>query len=918
MKNFIIDNKCGILKKEMNSVDLIKHFLDSALKNKKEISLYITADFRFFDSFKDILPALKKLFDEDLLKKFYIIISSDSSINPKDFLFKLKTDAISLNSNDFFLIKLLNNSGVLRFRINYKNKIGILMYLIKYNAKSYSYVGSASFSPRDNFNNTIDLIAPVSSTLKNSSIYYRFFKRIWTLSESKVNNTRIVNHLKHFSEAEFINLNPRNFIAVMLKSISKEYLVKNISTDFSKMAEFKNMGYYSCIEKMQKYGSVIFANSIGLSELYISSMIVKFYFEKNLKSLIICSSDNERLWEQNFTKTGLKKSFATFINRTDLQRDKFSTDNYDKFDLIIIDNAEYFSISKERNNRKKHLDNILELNPDAHIMMISKNIINDSLDDLILIYKMFSRGKFSNIFKEENIHIEIENLLNNINEEKINNDTIESIKKILNTFMVKIEWTNIDSSIDPLQQDLNKPSITTVKYAYDHEISMKIYEKLIPTIEEFKFEYSKLKFDAYHEDRNLTNWYKWRLCRTIESSLIAFMETLKNLREKTKVTLDLITKSSDLDAAKDFFNTDQIENIRKSFSNADSELKKSIIDNLDSDITVIDNFFVSASNVRYLENRDEKVTGLLKILNTESKPTIIFSESDETILYLKRRLMEYGNLKSAVIPGETTTIDGDDILNKETINIEEVCTQFESGEYNILISNEMIAEEIKLPRAKVIVNFDLPINPSSLSKRNRIASSPQSAGKTKIYNFQSDKRVDKEVNLFEKLNIPLHELIAYYGIDFILWCIDEGYVSEISEKSLNDFYLLTKDYKDFFAKKNTDEIKSKFSPSLSEDDMTLREFIKYLNISEETLKLAVSNFKRPILTSLKSAEDNYYIIYRTSSGIKTMGKLFFSDIRIEDNLSANEFKDIRNSIEKKVSEKNEGELEYIIGIIKYS
>ncbi len=917
MLNFLIDNKCGVVKNEKTTLEIIEKYLNLSFTENKPISLYMVADFRFFDSLIEILPLLKQLFDKDLLKRFSIIISSRNAINPKEFLFKLKSDAISLNKNDFFILNLLNKSGVLQFRVNYKDNINTLLYLIKYNQNVYSFTGNTSFSPNDHFFNSINFLSPTYTPHNKKSIHFLLFSKLWKISESRINNLKVITYLKIYANAEVINLNPRNFIAVILKSISKDYLVKNISTDLSQIAEYKNMGYYSCIEKMQKYGSVIFANSIGLSELYISSMIIKFYFEKNKKSLVICSKESEQTWEQNFIKTGLKKSFARFINRSELQKNSFSSESITDIDLVIIDNAEYFSISKERNNRKKHIETILLNNPDAHILMISKNIINDSLYDLITIYNMFSRGKYKKILKNDGIDNEVTNLIDDIEKKNISNKTIESIKKILNTFMVKIEWTNLDSFVDPLQQDLNKPSITTVKYAYDHDISMKIYEKLIPAIFEFKFEYCKLKFNGYHEDENLTNWYKWRLCRTIESSLIAFTESLKKLIIKTEITLQLISHDTHNNNINQFFTEDQIINIKNSFEQVNNEQRKIIVEGLNSDIAILNNLLLSSQSIKYLENRDEKVTNLLKILNTESKPTVIFSESDDTIAYLKRRLIEYGNLKSATISGETTGIDGDDILTRENTSIEEICKEFEQGLYNILITNDSIAEEIKLPRAKVIINFDMPINPSSLSKRNRIASAQPNSNKTKIYNFQSDRRIDKEILLFETLKIPLHELIAYYGIDFILWSLDEKHINEISESHTGDFYLLTKEYKDFFAKKNTDEIKSKFTPSLSKEDITLREFIKFLNISEETLKLSISNFKRPIYTSLFGHNDNFFVIYKTSTGIKTTKNLEFSNLRTDYAINETTISDIEQSIKNSLLSEDDGDFHFIIGIIKY-
>ena len=305
------------------------------------------------------------------------------------------------------------------------------------------------------------------------------------------------------------------------------------------------MGYYSCIEKMNKYGSIIFANSIGLSEYYISSMIIKFYFEKNQKTAIITSQMGMENWATNFNKVGLKKSFINFILHANLQEQQFNIDEYENLQLIVIDKAEYYSIAKEQNIRKAQLERLLNNNPNAHLLLISKNIINDSLEDLITLYQMFSRGKYQSMLIDNGVDEAIHMLTHDINNNAISNQTIDTAKFLLNTFMVKVEWVNLETSQDPLQKDLNKPQITTVKYAYDHEVSMKIYEKLIPMITGFNFEYTNFKFRTYSSNKSLTNWARWRLYRTIESSLIALLYSLKRLREKTEATIEYLLNPAD-------------------------------------------------------------------------------------------------------------------------------------------------------------------------------------------------------------------------------------------------------------------------------------------------------------------------------------------------------------------------------------
>ena len=113
--------------------------------------------------------------------------------------------------------------------------------------------------------------------------------------------------------------------------------------------------------------------------------------------------------------------------------------------------------------------------------------------------------------------------------------------------------------------------------------------------------------------------------------------------------------------------------MRFSYSKLDKSTQDLVLERLKDDISTINSFFASAQNIKYLENRDEKITSLLKIINSESKPTVIFSECNETIRYIQRRLQEYGNIKADTIFAELSDIDGDEIFNQESSNIIEAC-----------------------------------------------------------------------------------------------------------------------------------------------------------------------------------------------------------------------------------------------------
>ena len=921
MKYRLIDNHCGLFAHETSALQIMKNAISEAGKKDTPTDFFIIANFNFFDAFKKLLPEIDSLDNAGKLGKMRIMICSEESITPKNFLFDLRNDAVSLDKNDSVLIKKLYKNKKLHFRVNYKDKIKTLLYIIRNNNNYKVYCGNTSLTPEKDGDAHISLLTEVTGKSQTKQKrYLHFFQKLWTISDTHINNIKIIRYLVAYAKLEVMHLSLRRFISSFLKKNKKEYLVKNISRSESPITEFQNNAFYACVERMENYGSVLLSNSIGISETRLTARVIKFYYLRNRNILIIAAEERILIWEKLLKEEGVFCDGITFLDRKNLQSPDFDDSQYVENDFIIVDEAEYFSTAKDINNRRKHFQKILNQNPESKLMMLSKNIINDSLLDLVYIVNTFIRGSYKNILEEAGVNEKLAKLENEILSNTINTDSIDVILSILDLFLVQQELKNFDFNSTKLYepgQEANRPQIITVKYTYSHEIFNAVFENLLPTIMNLNFEYTKLKFIKYHDEPSLIHWYKWQMFRRIDSSLFAFIATCENFRSKTQFISSLLRGNKDnMEEGLKYFTSYQISNIMKSFENVELREKNEIIERLEADYFTTTKLLDCINGIKYLGNKDEKITALLKIINSENKPTIIFSESDDTLKYLQKRLLEYRSKKIEVIPGENTSYDGEDVIKFENPDIEKICRDFEKGEIEILLVNDNIPEEIRLPRAKVIVNFDLPNIPFILSKRLNKTTNDPKVNKVKVYNFQSDKRVDKEIELFEKMNLDVSDIISYFGIDYIQWCRNIKSISDISNDNIQTLLLMTKEYKDFLAKKNIDDVTYKMPQKLSCDDISLRRFIKHLRISEETLKLTENKFKKPIYTILKAKEESFYVIYLTSRGLKTFNNIHFSETEVNREITEEEALKISDIIKNEI--KSENDFIEVIGIIVYT
>ncbi|MCD6492641.1 MAG: hypothetical protein J7K36_02395, partial [Archaeoglobaceae archaeon] len=354
----------------------------------------------------------------------------------------------------------------------------------------------------------------------------------------------------------------------------------------------------------------------------------------------------------------------------------------------------------------------------------------------------------------------------------------------------------------------------------------------------------------------------------------------------------------------DLFSKERLENIKNTFLSLIKSKRRRILHNIKKDIDLIEEMLHDIKRIRNLERRDEKIKKLIEILEKEKKPTIIFSESRDTVIYIGRKLREHGKFKFEMAYGGEAPIDeetGEKV--KVEIRKEDIEKKFNNGEFDILISTDIMSEGVNLSRADVIINFDLHYNPVRLIQRDGRAIRINNPKKITIYNFRPDERIDKELELCDRLAERVENIIATIGLDFLIWSLEEKKISELSEKNRKRIIELIREYKDLLANKTPEELKKSIPPTLSREDKILREFIKFWGISEETIESRAKKYTKPIYTGLKkTATKDYFIAFKYRGSIYTIGELSFSKNPIQKKLDRDEIKKIEELVAEKCLE----------------
>jgi ERCC4-related helicase len=914
MNRFIVDNIAKILPHEKSVLDIFKERIARALSSNQQISFRIAVGFFFFEGFQKLYPFLNELYEKNLIKEFKVVMGPETRRTTKEVLLALKNDAIILSDETFNFIKKLYDEKKFDFRIFLERNFHIKLYIFEIGNEVEIWAGSANLTEAG-LEENVELIVPAAAlTFEDRDLYRKFFEEIWKRSTDEVENLKVIDVIREASVSEVIYLHPRDFIINLIKILGKEYLIKNISADLSYLAEFQNMSYYLCIDKLNKYGGCILANSFGLGKTDVGCLIARYYKELGKNVLIIYPPVIEGHWKATIRKIGLKELDVAWLSRGMLQKSDFDYEKYQGVDLIIVDEAHHFRISKPKSNRRENLENIIKFNPDCHVLLITATPINTSLLDFTELLKLFIKGKFKERFEAEGILLKIKEIERDIKSKGVPlEDTVKKLNDLIKTFSVRIEWPDL-----PLyfKEDLRKianveniesPDVFPINYRYDEEIARSIFDKVVPFLGKLNFEYTKLWEREYKEDKNLIWWYKWRLYKRLESSITAFRISLENILEKNEFLKDFLEKVSTNPKYRkktDLFSKERLENIIQTFLSLSSVKRNKVLDRIDEDIIAIKEMLQNIKGLQNLEERDEKIKNLIEILEKEKKPTLVFSESKDTVIYIGKMLSKHGKFKFEMAYGGEAPVDeetGEKI--KTIISKEEVEKQFNEGKFDILIATDIMGEGVNLPRADVVINFDLHYNPVRLIQRDGRAIRINNPKKIKIYNFEPDERIDKELELCDRLAERVENIISTIGLDFLIWSIEQKKVEEFSERNRKRIVKLIREYKNLLATKSPEELKKGIPPTLSKEDKMLREFIKFWGISEEAVETRCKSYPKPIFTGLeKQSSTDYFIVFKYRGGVYTMGDLSFSENRVDVKLTKDELKKIESLVSEKCLE----------------
>ena len=593
------------------------------------------------------------------------------------------------------------------------------------------------------------------------------------------------------------DITPYELFLKFLYEYFKDNLARKESLDIQLPKGFMKLDYQheavrTLSEIVEAYNGCFIADVVGLGKTYITAM-----YMQNLpgKKLIICPPPIIDSWQDAIFDFGVRGAKVVSLGKLE----QIKKEGYEDFNYIFVDEAHRF-----RNEQTSQYQLLHEICFGKKVILITATPLNNSIYDFYPLIKLFQSPKDSDIPGMKNLEGFFANARNKLKQfDKSTPEYLDEVKKVSNAVRNKIlkyimiRRTRQDVKEyfkqDIIKQNLHFPDVENphrIIYTYD-DIANNIFNETIKRLKDFTFaryqpgnnlkDKYKLSDFAQTQERNLVGFMKTMLVKRLESSRYAFLQTIGRFIESYKQFIQMYNNGTVYISKKvnvyDYLDNDDEEALVTAFEKdskskiyENNQFQNDFIEKLYFDLSILEWIKESWESVSVDFKKTEFIKALHNDVTLKENKIIVFTESMETGLDLYNSLVKefaecvafyssgvcrYNNVSVSGKTLKSLILQNYDPKNKE-----------QSSVVKILITTDVLAEGINLHRSNVIVNYDLPWNPTRVLQRvgriNRVGSN---FDEIHIYNFFPSATADNELGLEGNIKAKLQAFHETLGED---------------------------------------------------------------------------------------------------------------------------------------------------------
>ena len=568
----------------------------------------------------------------------------------------------------------------------------------------------------------------------------------------------------------------------------EEVFYRYMPSEFMKL-EYQEQAVLNAKRILDEYGGVFISDVVGLGKTYVSALLAQQLEGRTLVIAppVLLDKGNPGSWPNVFSDFKVAADFESLG-----KLDSLIKRGAEKYKNIFIDEAHRF-----RTETNITYEKLAQICRGKRIILVTATPYNNSPKDILSQLKLFQKGRNStipNLPDLERFFGTLGKKLKKLDRQKdfkeyinvVRNNAKEIREKVLKYLMVRRTRNEIVShfSRDLEEQKFKFPDVANPEAIF-YELNDdedKVFTKTIELIAK-KFKYSRYTPLLYYQgeitqpeelaQRNMGKFMKILLIKRLESSFHAFGNSIDRFIASYNHVLgelnegNVYVSKKHLNKIFDLLENDDEEAIQKLIEQdkAKKYNAKYFRDAFEKDLKYDLEILLTIKKLWKTVKRDPKLLAAKQKLSSKKlfkeQKLIIFTESKETADYLSGHLNELYKDKVLCFSGGSSAI-----VREKVIENFDAKARHPKDDYRILVSTEVLSEGVNLHRSNVVINYDIPWNPTRLMQRvGRINRVDTKFDKIHSFNFFPTKQSNDQIKLKEAAEGKIHAFISMLGAD---------------------------------------------------------------------------------------------------------------------------------------------------------
>ncbi len=574
-----------------------------------------------------------------------------------------------------------------------------------------------------------------------------------------------------------------------------------LPTGFKKL-KYQEEAVLNARKVLDEYGGAFLSDVVGLGKTYMSALLAQHL---NEPCLVIApphllDEHNPGSWPNVFRDFGVRRYLCESLGKLEslLNRD------LQKFTTVFIDESHRF-----RTEDAQSYEMLAQICRGKRVVLVSATPLNNTPQDILSQIKLFQPGKNSTIPNVRNLEAffgALRRKLEGLDRQRdrevyfktVQENARQTREKILKFLMIRRTRTEIEKYYgeDLKQQGLKFPEVANPEplfYKFNKTEGEVFDETIRSLTHDFKYaRYTPLAYYTGDRDkhelqsqRNLAKFMKILTVKRLESSFTAFLSTLgRFIHTYDRVIAEfhkghVFISKKHIGKIFELLESDNQEGIDRLLEEEKAE-KLSAKDFRPDFVTDLENDLKALKAIRNhwkKITRDPKWESFRDILKKtpllKTGKLIIFTESKETADYLAGKIRDEVEPKVLLFTGGSLKSVREDVI----ANFDAKAYR-PKDDYRILVATEVLAEGVNLHRSNVVINYDIPWNPTRLIQRvGRVNRVDTKFDTIHTYNFFPTDEGNDLIKLREAAEAKIHAFIQMLGADARLLTEGEEIVS---------------------------------------------------------------------------------------------------------------------------------------------